>query len=1263
MLRLYLLGGLDITLDGAELRGFVSRKTQALLVFLAVTGRAHRREALAGLLWGNRPQERAAGDLRVALSNLRTLVPGYCRVDRQTIALETGGPLWIDALELERIVRQSPDDLAELERVQELYRGPFLEGFHLRDAPAFEEWVLVEQERCLGLARQSLRRLAQGRAARGEYAAAIAAARRLVALDPWHEEAHRELMGLLALSGQRSAALSQYEDCRRLLAEELGLEPLEETIALYERIRDAPTALAPAPAEATAWGPAGPPFVGRQEEHACLVQWWETARRGGGRLTLVAGEAGVGKTRLVEEVLRYAASRGAVVLRGRCYEFGGGLPYQAIAQALRQGLEIIPLPPDPQPVTSSNLQPATRQPVTSFNLQPGSLPWLSELVSLLPELRDLCPGLPPPLPADDETARQRLFEAVARFIGQRTPGILFLDDLHWADPATIDLLHYLSRQTFGQQACLSSFRNSSSPVRPLWVVGTYRAEEVDLEHPLERLRQGLGRDHLVERLVLEPLALPAVQELAGALVGGAAGPALGDLLYQESRGNPLFLVETVAGMWEEQLLQGDSGALHWAGPPAAAAIPRGIQDVVLQRVGRLTRPARRLLALAAVIGRPFDLPLLQAAAGPDAAAVAHGLDEWLLRRIVHLQPATCQPVTSSNLPPSDSGGYAASAKGRPATCRLYYDFTHDQIRAVVYGITGTAQRKEHHREIGKALERLHGEQAPPGELAYHYERAGLVERALHYLPLAAAQARAVYAHQEALAYYERALALAAGRPERWPLQVEHARTLRLLSRYDEAAAAGEAVWRAWEEGQVAALPAGQVACELSAIETARRDYDAARSWADQAQRLATDEKGETALREQARARQSLAAIEQEQGRLERAQQLFQEARAIHEQLGDPAGRAACLKGLGHVLSRWGRYDESRQYLEQALTIFRELDDRQNEATCRRMVGIAWWRQGQHEAARQAYAQSMAICQTIGDRTGEAAALNGLGLAAIAQGDQAETLRCWEESVALYRALGLEKRAAAGLHNLGILHLGAADYAQAQQCLEESLALDRSTADQASASLDLGWLGRLHLLRGDYEDARRCLDEALALDQEIGGGEEETGHLAWRGTAAYETGDWAGALAYLERSARLSQERGMAMGISEACALAQVYLAQGDGPAALAAIRPLLPADEDQHEGLLYALLGVLHGSGLPAEAEDPAPYFERALALLRGRDPWGYGVALRRYGAYLLRRGQVETGRSRLHEALAVLERIGARGEAEKVARLLTGDESPQLAW
>jgi oligopeptide transport system substrate-binding protein len=618
--------------------------------------------------------------------------------------------------------------LLKLRDAVELYQGDFLAGFYVKECFAFEEWALGEQERLRGLAGETLRALVDLHRARGEYPAAIAYTRRLLALDPWREEAHRELMQLLALSGQRSAALAQYEECRRLLKAELGLEPLEETRALYERLVNWDTFQAGAlaiPYKGRASLPVQRtyqfthlPFTGRGDEHARLVAWWERARRGGGRLALVEGEAGVGKTRLVEEMLHYAEAQGAVILRGRCYEFGTGVPYQPIAEALCIYLRETETQ---GPGDKEKRRKGEKEKGRKVALSPV---WLTELSRLLPELRQMYPDLPEPALVSGEAARQRLFEAIVRFLPPASC-LLFLDDLHWADSSTLDLLHYLVRQLSGA---------------PTWIVGTYRPEEVQLNHPLVRLRQGLGRDRLVDRLALESLSAEVVEEIARFLVGEEMGTTFGDFLYHESEGNPFILFEMVSDLQEQGVLRSDEdGCWVWDGSRTAAMLPDGVQDVVLQRVGRLSEPAQRLLTLAAVIGQRFDAPLLQAAAGRDTDAVDESLDEWLTRHLVHQ--------------------HSSHARGRSISSSQY-DFTHDKIRAVVYHAAGSERRQMLHWRVGEALERLSPEriEEQAGLLAHHWEQAQEPEWATEYLLRAGDQARLVYAHQEAIDYYQRALA-------------------------------------------------------------------------------------------------------------------------------------------------------------------------------------------------------------------------------------------------------------------------------------------------------------------------------------------------------------------------------------------------------------------------------------------------------------------------------------------------------------------------
>ncbi len=690
------LGCLEIRVGEQPLETITLRKAQALLIYLLLHPGPHPRGRVAGLLWGGCSERKARHNLRQTLWHLRRrLPPDLLMEDRLTVGVREGARVQVDArtfqAEMEEAAHcQRKGDVtgavAHLQKAVALYEGDFLTDLILDDAPEFDAWRAGHAATLREQALVAFSRLATHLMRRGDYDQALVYARAQVQLEPWWEEGHRLVMTLLALTGQRSAALAQYDICRRQLEEEVGVAPMPETTALYERLRAWQDAdwHAPPPASLRL------PLRGRQEERATLASWWERARRGQGRLGLITGEAGIGKTRLAEEMMAYVKAQGARVLQGRCYEFGGDVPYQAIAEALRGLWRQVEFPSD-------------------WALSPV---WLAELARLLPELRQDHPNLPQPRQVSGEAARQRLFEAVAlllQTLAARHPVLLFLDDLQWADIATLDLLHYLTRR-------LKSV--------PVWLLGAYRPEEVGVSHHLTRLRQGLSRDHLVDELELAALAPAAVSDIARWLVGSEAASSLGELLYRESEGNPFFLVETIYMLQEEGALAPTEGS--WQEGRSVDTIPHRVQDVILQRVGRLSEPARRLLTLAAVIGRSFDDGLLQAAAQETPTTVTASVEEWLARHLV-------QPQAT-------------------AGC---YDFSHDKIRAVVYETTVAERRRALHRQVGEALERQGEAQA--GLLAYHWVQADLPQKAIPYLLQAGDEARLLYAHEEAVSYYRQAL--------------------------------------------------------------------------------------------------------------------------------------------------------------------------------------------------------------------------------------------------------------------------------------------------------------------------------------------------------------------------------------------------------------------------------------------------------------------------------------------------------------------------
>ena len=294
VLEIRLFGGLEISQAGAPLNAFMSNKAPALLAYLALHPRPHQRDVLATLLWGELGDADAKNNLRQVLTNLRKVVDPYLLVTRETIGFNPDAPYFLDVAAFEQHLAtaqtQPPtQQMATLQAAAALYRGDFLAGFFVREAPDFEEWLLAQKARWREVALHALHTLTALQMSYGHFGAAIASAGQALALDPWREEAHRQLMLALARSGQRSAALAQYRTCRQVLQQELGVEPSLETQALFTRLRAAgasiPHNLPPQPTA----------FVGRMAELEALEML--LLNRDCRLLTLV-GVGGVGKTRL-----------------------------------------------------------------------------------------------------------------------------------------------------------------------------------------------------------------------------------------------------------------------------------------------------------------------------------------------------------------------------------------------------------------------------------------------------------------------------------------------------------------------------------------------------------------------------------------------------------------------------------------------------------------------------------------------------------------------------------------------------------------------------------------------------------------------------------------------------------------------------------------------------------------------------------------------------------------------------------------------------
>ena len=439
---------------------------------------------------------------------------------------------------------------------------------------------------------------------------------------------------------------------------------------------------------------AGPVFVGRQRELAELRAGLEDAVGGRGRFFLVVGEAGIGKTRLAEELAREAAERGGVALWGRCWEGEGAPPYWPWVQVIRALLQGVP---------AEELRPAVG----------AGAPYL---VPLVPELGERFRDLPALSTSPrSEHARFYLFDAVAtllRSAAQRTPLVLVLDDLQWADAPSLLLLQFLAHEL--------------RDVRIL-LLGTYREVEVRQAPAVAEILGALGRDG--HHVPLRGLGEEEVRRFLEGTIGRSPAPVLVRAVHRETEGNPFFVDEIVRLLVAERALE-----RHEDPSPGRFPVPQGVREAIRRRLAPLPPPAREALALASVVGREFDLAILHRACGLDPEALLETLGPALAREIVVREP----------------GGV-----GR-------YRFAHALIRETLYEELGPAERIRLHGQIGEVLEEVHRTDPTPHltALAHHFLEAAPArgaDKALVYSTRAGRHAAASLAYEAAAAHFQSAL--------------------------------------------------------------------------------------------------------------------------------------------------------------------------------------------------------------------------------------------------------------------------------------------------------------------------------------------------------------------------------------------------------------------------------------------------------------------------------------------------------------------------
>jgi DNA-binding SARP family transcriptional activator/predicted ATPase len=1122
-LSLSLLGPFQVRLDGQPVTGFKSNKVRALLAYLAVEAhRPHRREVLAGLLWPDWPDRDALSNLRYALSNLRRVIgdrtaePPFLLITRDAIQFNAASDYWLDVTaftERVEVDQAHPSAIDPLEQAVALYRGSFLEGFSVGDSPAFEEWALFTREQLARQVSSALRGLATIYEQRGEYEPARSCAWRQVELEPWDEAAHGQLMRALALSGQRSAALAQYETCRRLLAEELGVEPGKETTRLYEQIRDgelkAPVPLPARPPVLAAEPPTfldeeepieveRPVFVARERELAQLDGFLELALAGQGRVVFVTGEAGSGKTALVEEFTRRAQEAHAdlVVASGNCNAYTGigdpYLPFREILGLLTGDVEAkwaagamtgeharrlwhtLPLAAQALVEAGRDLidafVPGTALVDRAVACTPSGANWLTRLDELV-ERKPTGPGMPSPQQSDLFEQYTKVLQALARQVSL----MLVVDDLQWADAGSIHLLFHLGRQLAGSR---------------ILIVGAYRPEEVALgrdgpstgsgqraRHPLEpvvnefqrdfgditvNLGQAESRDFIEAFLDSEPNRL---------------GAAFREMLYRQTRGHPLFTIELLRGLQEQgDLVQDPEGC--WVEGPALdwETLPARVEAVIAERIGRLAEPLQGALRVASVEGETFTAEVVARVRAADEGEVVGRLSGELDRRHRLVRAQGILWMDGQRL--------------------SRYRFRHTLFQRYLYNSLDAVERAHLHAAVGNTLETLHKGQteamaAIAGQLAWHFQEAGMAAKAVEYLHQAGDRAVRLCAYQEAIAHLSRGLELLLALPDSGGK--EHR-----LERAQQELALQLSLGTAW-------IRHGTFGPEQVGAAFAR------------ARELCQQMGKESQL---CHVLGELAVFHYVRAEHRRARELAEEALSLAQQFGDPLLVALGHWQLGVVSFGLGEYTAAQAHLQQVISFYEPQEHHQSLVSLRGLdAGVTalsfdaccLWALGYPEQALQRSEEVVALARELDHPFSLADGLafggcmyNKMRRDACALKDNADEL------VSLSQQSGFPGWLGTGTCFRGAALAMLGQFQEGMAQMREGMTAEQTIGVRLDLSGTLGSLAEAQAKAGQPEEGLTTLAEALALVEQTDQRHWEAELHRLRGELLLMQGDEAGA---------------------------------------------------------------------------------------------------------------------------------------------------------
>lgn len=1162
-LKIQLLGEFRVSREEISVgpKEWGGQKPRSLLkLLLTRPGRVFSRDEILEALWPGVLPETAERSLRVTVSLLRrTLEPDlergsdsrYVLSRRPGYVFDQESGCGVDVWDFEEHQKRAEtawnagkldEAIGECRAALNLAQGEFL-----AEDP-YEDWAIEAREEWYGNRLSVLSSLSECLARKGRYTEAVETCEEALSLEKYSEELHRRLMLYYYCAGEQGLALKVYRSYARALTEQLNTVPSPELTRLKEQMeaRDVPGVdegrrRYPKPRRPLRfpYSLSRTLFIGREREYALLAERLREASGGAGVAVAVEGEAGVGKTRLVEEFMGYARSRGVRVLAGRCYERELGSPLEPVMEALE------PL----SGTWEAMLEPGGSEPGyhPGFDSYEGAGIYKMLAAELVRESKhESCKGL-----------------------------VLFVDDVHWADSATLEFLSYLARRLSGERVLLLfTYRREDAPGLSGWI------------------------DRLAERRAASTLSLGRlskedIAELLGRMSSGNFGelPPLANFLYRESEGNPFYAVEYLRWLIETGVVAVDarrriSGLKSEA--LCESVLPSGVRSLIGARLNSLDDEARNLLELSAVIGRAFDPGLLCGVAGREEAEIY----------------CTIEPLLASGLVVE--------------TPEETYRFSHDKLRQAVYEGIGAHRRRELHLRVAGALEEDGGE---PVELAHHYLRAKEWRPALENLVRAAREAEERYYWDAALESYARALEIAVKLPgseeRRFELLASRERLLEHMDRREERAqTVGEMFELANRMGDRARI--AKVHVRRIGVLAAFSDPEAAERAGREAAtifRELEDSAGE------ALAHREVGYVLWTNGDHAGSLEANFRALRIHRNLGDRRGEVGDVGNIAQVYRGMENYQQALRWAQESVRLYQEMGDKSGEAMRLATVSSIHHELGDLEAALPLVLKSVRICTELGVKNLLVAQHSACGTLYLGLDDPHRALEHFRAAARCGREMGYTRdegystmSVGASLEQLGDAE-GAADaYRRAVELLQRAYEISDAPRELSGKADALALLaGALHYKLERPEEALEAYEAAAGICRELGDLHRLRRVLLRSAGLCWKMGKPGGAARRYEEALDLARQQ--AETASEAAVLASLSVVYRDlgrlreslrcGRGALGLLRTL-----EDLQAQAYVLSSLAESYGRLGHHKSALSCLKRSLRLRRkvGDDEGEVGV-------------------------------------------------------